>query len=153
MKHLKTITYVLAVFALTFMLSCEKEKGEQIDATSTSTSAKSHNTGQNCQNCHKSGGQGDGWFNVAGSVYNNTQTVPYITAKVQLRTAAAGGGNLIKEIPVDMNGNFYTTNPVDFGTGLYVSVVGGTVTKYMGDKITTGACNSCHDASKRIWAD
>jgi hypothetical protein len=143
----------MTLFAVAFMFSCEKEDGEQIDATSTSTSSKSHNTGQNCMNCHKSGGQGDGWFNVAGSVYNSTQTVPYITAKVQLRTAAAGGGTLVKEVQVDMNGNFYTTEPVNFGTGLYASVVGGTVTKHMADKISTGACNSCHDSSKRIWAE
>jgi hypothetical protein len=104
-------------------------------------------------NCHKSGGSGDGWFNVAGTVYNSTQTVPYITATIELRTDQSGGGTLVNSIEVDTKGNFYTTEPVEFGTGLYASVVGGVSTEFMQGKITNGACNSCHDALKRIWVE
>jgi hypothetical protein len=152
--NMKNISFILTIFAFLFFLSCEKnETGEPISATSTSLSNASHNVGKNCMTCHKSGGLGDGWFVVAGSVYNSTQTVPYITASVELRTAQSGGGTLVSKIEVDMNGNFYTTEPVDFGTGLYTSVVGGVNTKYMPGKVTDGACNSCHDASNRIWAE
>jgi len=151
---MKIITFLLAIVSLPFLFSCENEEsGEQKNLTSTSLSSESHNVGQNCMNCHVSGGSGEGWFIIAGSVYNSTQTVPYITATVELRTAQSGGGNLVKSIEVDQKGNFYTTSPVDFGSGLYVSVIGGTGTQYMSSKVTTGACNSCHDSSRRIWAN
>jgi hypothetical protein len=151
---MKIITFILSIFLLSILFSCENEEsGEQKDITSTSLSSESHNNGQNCMDCHKNGGQGDGWFNMAGSVYNSTRTIPYITASIELRTAQSGGGTLIKKVEVDQNGNFYTTNPIDFGTGLYVSVVGGTSTQYMSSKVTNGACNYCHNSSNRIWAD
>ena len=151
---MKIITFAITLFAVSIMFSCEKEEnGEPISATSTWLSTKSHNNGKDCLSCHKSGGSGDGWFTLAGSVYNSTQTVPYITASIELRTEQSGGGTLVKSVEVDQNGNFYTTEPVDYGSGLYVSVVGGTSTQYMPAKVTNGACNSCHDASKRIWGD
>lgn len=151
---MKNLSFALAVFMLLVLFSCENEEsGEQRDLTSTALSSESHNNGLNCMDCHKSGGQGDGWFNLAGSVYNSTQTVPYITASVELRTEQSGAGTLVQRVEVDQNGNFYTTNPVDFGTGLYASVVGGINTKYMTAMVTTGACNSCHNASQRIWAE
>ena len=151
---MKIISFALALLMLSALVSCEtEESGEQKNLTSTSVSSKSHNVGQNCMTCHVSGGSGEGWFIVAGSVYNSTQTVPYITASVELRTGQSGGGTLVKSVEVDQKGNFYTTNPIDFGSGLYVSVVGGTTTQYMSSKVTTGACNSCHDASRRIWGN
>jgi hypothetical protein len=151
---MKIITFGLFLFMLLVLFSCEKEEsGEQKDLTSTSLSSESHNNGQDCISCHKSGGRGDGWFNMAGSVYNSTQTVPYITATVELRTSQSGGGTLVKSVEVDQNGNFYTTDSINFGSGLYVSVVGGVNTKYMSSTITNGACNSCHNSSNRIWAE
>jgi hypothetical protein len=151
---MKIITFVLAFFLLSVLFSCKKEEsGEQKDITSTSLSSKSHNNGQNCMNCHIKGGNGEGWFKIAGSVYNSTQTIPYITATVELRTGQSGGGTLVKRIEVDQDGNFYTTNPIDFGSGLYLSVVGGIDTQYMAAKVTNGACNYCHDSTKRIWTN
>ena len=136
------------------LYSCDKEgPDEQEELTSTSLSSDSHNTGQNCMNCHIQGGDGEGRFKMAGTVYNSTRTVPYITAKVELRTAQSGGGSTLYRVEVDQNGNFYTTNTIDFGTGLYVSVVGGISTQYMTLKVTGGACNDCHDSSNRIWAE
>jgi hypothetical protein len=151
---MKIITFILAVLLFSVLFSCEKEESEeQKDNTSSSLSAKSHNIGQNCMNCHIKGEEGEGWFKIAGSVYNSTQTVPYITATVELRTVQSGGGILVKIVEVDQNGNFYTTNPIDFGSGLYVSVVGGISTQYMSSKVINGACNYCHDSSKRIWTE
>jgi len=146
---------LIILFILVFVcFSCEEEEtGEQKNLTSTSLASESHNTGQNCMNCHINGGTGDGWFTLAGSVYNSTQTVPYITANIELRTAGSGGGQLVSNIEVDMKGNFYTTEPIDFGTGLFASVIGGTSTQYMSGKVMNGSCNSCHDATQRIWAD
>ena len=151
---MKIITLALVIFMLSVLFSCKKDgSGEQKDITSTSLSSESHNNGQNCMICHKKGGQGNGWFNIAGSVYNSTQTFPYITATVELRTDQSGGGTLVKSVEVDQIGNFYTNNPIDFGSGLYASVIGGISTQYMSSKITNGACNYCHDLSKRIWTN
>jgi hypothetical protein len=152
---MKKIIIVFTLFAFIFFLSCEKNEttGEPISTTSTSLSSASHNVGKNCMSCHKSGGSGDGWFVVAGSVYNSTKTNPYITGSVELRTEPSGGGNLVSKIEIDLNGNFYTTEPVDFGAGLYPLVVGGVKKHYMNTKVTDGECNSCHDASNRIWAE
>jgi len=90
---------------------------------------------------------------MAGTVYNSTGMVPYITAKVELRTAQSGGGSTLYRVEVDQKGNFYTTNTIDFGSGLYASVVGGTSTQYMTLTVTDGACNDCHDSSNRIRAE
>lgn len=154
MKDLQSIGILLLIISGLVLIACEKEEfGEPSDMKSTSLSSESHHNGDNCMNCHKSGGSGEGWFTVAGSVYNSTQTVPYITATIELRTGQLGAGNLVATIDVDQNGNFYTTETVDFGNGLYALVKGGTATNYMTQKITTGACNSCHDSSNKLWTE
>ena len=56
------------------------------------------------------------------------------------------------EIQVDGKGNFYTTETIDFGEGLYTLAEGNTNTEHMNSKITSGQCNSCHGISTdRIW--
>jgi hypothetical protein len=55
---------------------------------------------------------------------------------------------------VDAFGNFYTTENIDFGNGLYASVEGNSSTKNMVSSITTGQCNSCHGISTdKIWTN
>lgn len=135
----------LFVFLLTGILiqSCEDdEEGE------------SHNTGQNCMDCHTAGGSGEGVFTVAGSVYDNSLNSSLPNASVRLYTGFDGTGNLVATLLSDKNGNFYTTETIDFGNGLYVLVEGSTRTKNMISSITTGACNSCHGVSEdRIWTE
>ncbi len=152
-KEMKSIAFVLVVFLLTVLISCKKEAVEQEELTSTSLSSDSHNTGLNCMDCHIKGGDGNGWFKMAGTVRNKSGIAPYITAKVELRTAQSGGGSTLYRVEVDQKGNFYTTNTIDFGTGLYASVVGGTATQYMTLTVTNGACNLCHDTSNWIWSE
>ena len=145
---------VLLVAALTvmFFVACEKENETKI---SSNNSDESHNTGQNCMNCHVSSGSGEGWFIIAGSVYNNTKTQPYPNGKVKLTSEPNGAGALIKTIEIDSKGNFYTTENIDFGSGLYVSVFGTTdEQKFMNSKITNGACNSCHGITMdKVWIE
>lgn len=111
--------------------------------------------GQNCMNCHRSGGQGEGWFNVAGTVYNATATQNVPNATVYLYTGPNGTGTLKYTVEVDAKGNFFTTEAIDFGTGLYPAIQGNTTTQYMSTSITTGACNSCHTgiATPRLWTE
>ena len=105
--------------------------------------------------CHVSGGGGEGWFTVAGTLYDNTQANPYPNGIVKLTTEPNGNGSIVKTIEVDSKGNFYTTEPIDFGSSLYVGVFGTNgEQKFMVSKITTGSCNSCHgNTTDKIWIE
>jgi len=147
----RKLILMLGVLVLSLFVSCEKEEnenGENKDMSSRYNENESHNAGQNCMSCHKSGGQGEGWFMVAGTVYNSAKTAVYPNATVKLYTGPNGTGTLVKTIEVDGKGNFYTTADMNFGSGLYTTVTGttGNVSK-MGASISTGQCNSCHGSS------
>ena len=98
--------------------------------------------------CHNKNGQGKGWFVVAGTVYDtlfpNNQINP--NATVYLYSQYGGKGALVATIEGDAKGNFYTTEKIDFGTGLYPKLVSskGKI-KYMNAAVTQGACNGCHN--------
>ena len=102
--------------------------------------------------CHKSGGGGEGWFTVAGTVYDDTKTAIYPNATVRFYSGPDGTGNLEATVEVDQLGNFYTTESIDFGSGLYVLVQGNELTNYMNSSVNDGKCNSCHQTNNdRIW--
>jgi cytochrome c553 len=148
-------TFIVLMFSV--LVSCENEddeNGENEDMSSSFNENESHNAGQNCMSCHKSGGHGEGWFTAAGTVYNATGATVSPNASVKLYTGPNGTGSLVKTIEVDGKGNFYTTSSIDFGTGLYVSVTGksGSVST-MSSSITTGQCNSCHGSSDKIMVN
>lgn len=152
--------YKLAFFlflGLFVTVSCEKEnenENENENKTSSTNSSESHNMGQNCMNCHKQGGQGEGWFTVAGTVYDTSLVRVYTNATVKLYTGPNGTGTLKYTLPVDRKGNFYTTNSISFGSGLYPVLSGVNSTNYMSTPISTGACNSCHGSStSKLWAE
>jgi hypothetical protein len=133
------------------MLSCEKENETKI---SKYNSDDSHNAGLNCMTCHTKGGEGEGWFEVAGTVYESNRTTTYPNATVRFYTGPNGTGDLKYTIQVDGLGNFYTTEGISFGGGLYVSVEGDQQVKHMPSAVTTGACNSCHGGQTgKIWTE
>lgn len=145
------ILLVFLTVAFVFQ-SCEDEENET--KISSYNSSESHNAGQNCMSCHTGGGSEEGVFTVAGTVYNNTLTSVFSGATVKLYSGSNGTGELIATIQVDENGNFYTTQAINFGTGLYATVEGNSATKNMISSLTTGACNSCHGVSvDRIWTE
>jgi len=146
---------VLIIFTLVFFIqSCndDDEMGKNETKISSYNDDESHNTGQNCMNCHVQGGSGEGWFNVAGTVYDSTKTNVYPNATVQFFTGPEGTGDLKYTIEVDGLGNFYTTEDIDFGDGLYTAVQGNSVTLSMISPLSMGECSSCHGNSvDRIW--
>ncbi len=96
-------------------------------------------------NCHKEGGDGEGLFTVAGTVYHADQTTPYPNAVVILSTVSSH--SIAAAIEVDAKGNFYTTE-VDWAGGLNASVADDmTASGSMISILTNGACNSCHDGT------
>jgi hypothetical protein len=104
--------------------------------------------GENCMNCHKSGGEGEGWFVVAGTVYAANLADIQPDGLVKLYTGANGSGTLRATIAVDGKGNFFTTNSIDFTGGLYTTVTSksGNVS-YMNSPVTDGKCNACHGST------
>jgi cytochrome c553 len=133
--------------------SCKKNNSSETNISATGGN-KSHNMGQNCMNCHKSGGQGEGWFNLAGTVYTSSMSSTFSNAIVKLYTGPNATGTLKYTINGDAKGNFYTTETIDFGAGLYPVVQGTNSTNKMSSAIITGQCNSCHGVSTdKIWTN
>ena len=106
----------------------------------------SHNAGRDCLACHRE-------FRVAGTVYRADGST-YPGATVRLTTAADGGGSVVLSVTADGSGNFYSSQSIAFGSGLYADVAGtADARRSMQAAFTSGACNSCHDASNRIRVD
>lgn len=145
---------ILALFTFILLSACEKENENETKISWNNTD-ESHNSGQNCMSCHISGGGGEGWFTVAGSLYDKTQINAYPNGSVKITTEPNGAGTLVKTIENDSKGNFFTTESIDFGSGLYVGVYGTSgKQKFMSSKITNGSCNSCHgNSTDKIWIE
>jgi cytochrome c553 len=142
---------LLLTFSFIAVQSC-KHGGPTV--ISSHGSSESHNWGQNCMNCHKQGGEGEGWFKVGGTVYDSLQTNSYPNVTIRLFTGPDGTGALKYTIDGDELGNFYTTEFIDFIAGLYPAVQTNNGVKYMSTTIDNGQCNSCHGVTtERIWAN
>lgn len=153
MKNRVRIALVLMVGFGVMTQSCEKT-GEENNKTKISeyNDDESHKAGDNCMNCHVSGGEGEGWFNVAGTVYDESLASALPGSTVEFYTEASAGGTMKYSVEVDKRGNFYTTEDIDFGTGLFVSVKGDEGSKHMMSAVSSGACSSCHgNTTGKIW--
>ena len=91
-------------------------------------------------------------FSVAGTVYRDDSTA-YAGATVRLTTEQGGSGTLILSLQTDRSGNFFSSQAVNFGSGLFTDVFGVGSTRPMLAPVLDGSCNSCHDASDRIRTD
>ena len=148
------IKFLLLLFTILctvfIFIACEKDH----EHTSQNGETESHNMGQNCMNCHSASGNNEHKFYIAGTVYDSTKTTPLANGKVEFYDAVSGG-NLVLTLEVDGNGNFYTTNNINFGNGLHPKVISpnGQV-KEMGSLTSNGGCGSCHGANQpRIWVN
>lgn len=114
----------------------------------------SHFFGLNCSACHVDGRKGTGCFTIAGSVLDEDRSKIYKNPVIKLYTEPMAKGTLVATINGDAFGNFYTTEKIDFGTGLYPTLIGSpTATepiKHMKRPIdnTMGQCNKCHGYKK-----
>lgn len=105
----------------------------------SASASRSHNAGRNCLQCHNE-------FRVAGTVYAASGAAKS-GATVRLTTAPSGGGTVLATLTSDGTGNFYTSQSVSFGSGVYAQVTGSSGTLSKKGAITSGACNSCHGVS------
>ena len=132
----------LVIFSVFFLFACQKfVLPDRNQDSSKHNEEESHNKGQNCMTCHYSAGWAEGVFTVAGSLYGNTDN-----ANVELYRDINEAP--IKTIEVDLLGNIYTPDDVDFSNGLHVGVRNqqGDI-EFMEDKIFNGQCNLCHGTS------
>ena len=104
-------------------------------------------------NCHIQGGGADGIFSVAGTVYEESLNSVLPNSIVRLYETSDFNKDPVAVIEVDSRGNFYTTESINFGEGLYTSAEGPTMEIFMESPITSGSCNECHgNNTERIWA-
>ena len=148
MKFSIIITSILIVYGISLQ-ACTKNAKRVVISKYNST--KSQGMSGNCMTCHKDKGEAkrDGWFTVAGTVYDETSSNVNPNTTIKLYTEA---GDLKHTIEVDAQGNFYSTEAIDFSVGLYPSATGVTSEIHMSFPITTGQCNSCHgNSTGKIW--
>ncbi|MBH30749.1 MAG: hypothetical protein CMG71_02020 [Candidatus Marinimicrobia bacterium] len=122
----------------------------------------SHNTGQDCIECHSLEGAGSGVYTVAGSIFHVDQETPFPNILVKLFPNKSRTGNPVAVLEVDGLGNFYTTEdilPEGKGDGevgmLYPSVVtdDNQIDMPIAFSTSMGGCNSCHGVTiPRIFA-
>lgn len=154
---MKVNSFIFFVFivglTMLSLIACRKDKSCTESNNSASGESRSHNFGKNCFSCHVSGGEGEGCFNVAGSVTDDSFTTHVTSGIVKFFTQPNGGGQLKYSISIDAKGNFFTTESIDLNS-LFPAVTGPTgVTNYMSTSPATGACNSCHGVStSKLWA-
>lgn len=147
MKNYRNVIAIITGSLLFFIFySCESTNSGtgSSDIVSVFNSNASHRAGENCMNCHDSNGSGDGVFSVAGTVYNESLSSPLPNSTVRIYSSMDENADPLYVIEVDAKGNFYTTENISFGDGLYTSVQGSNAEIFMESAITNGSCNSCH---------
>jgi hypothetical protein len=139
---------VLGTLAVAGALASCGGGGESASPTAASPAARvatSHNAGQDCLRCHRE-------FAAAGTVYGSGGAA-LAGAAVRLTTAADGGGTVLATLTSDGSGNFYTTRSLDLAAGVFADVTGpGGARATKKAAVTSGACNSCHSAARRLTA-
>lgn len=148
------VLFLIFILASLTISSCSHYDAEKKETKiSVNGDDESHNNGRNCMDCHKTGGEGEGWFQVAGSVYKSDKQSHNPNGKIYLYTDPDGKGTLKYTIEVDALGNFYTTRDIKFDGGLYpVHENTNGIKKFMQSPIISGQCQSCHNVSTdKIW--
>jgi hypothetical protein len=146
---MKTPFLFFALLSFLF-ISCEREGSGKCTETNISTSNRSsHNRGEDCTTCHKSGNQGRGCFSICGSAFKSDKITPIQNAVMVLFSKDENGNitDASKAIPIDKSGNFYTTETISFA-GKYPAIISNGDTSMMGGALTSSAsCNKCHSTN------
>jgi hypothetical protein len=151
----KKIIQFVTLFVIPFVVFNSCNHADQlVENNSKYGDDESHNMGKDCMSCHKKGGDGDGWFYIAGTAYTKDGGNTAEDVTVLMFTEPNGQGTLKKIIEGDKLGNFYTTDIIGFSNGLFPAVIYNTDTTFMNSSITNGSCNSCHgNSTSKIEVD
>jgi hypothetical protein len=143
MRNKMPIHIYYLIFLSVIAISCNNSTEIKI---SKHNESESHNNGRNCMDCHNAGGKAGIEWKVAGSCYDSLYTNPYSNATIKFFTEPNGAGIEVASLEVDGKGNFYTTQAIKFGIGLYPQVIGTSGKKLsMNSIVKSGACGSCHN--------
>ena len=111
-------------------------------AAASSSSKAPHQPGSTCLNCHIVGGEAE-----AHGVFTAGITLFKSNADVQPdATIVLTGTNPLITLKNDGNGNYYTSEVINFRSSFIPVVRTATNTKQMHSTPPAGTCNSCHSA-------
>jgi hypothetical protein len=103
-------------------------------------------TGNACVSCHSGSKPGGGVsMTAAGTVYSS---VTGGTAVAGATVTITGSDGTKVTMVTGSSGNFYTGSSISFPAKIQVSKCPDTAS--MTETITTGDCNSCHNATMRL---
>lgn len=148
MKLKKYIIFLSLLFTIFFAACSHYDDLQKNTKQSAANEDESHKTGEDCMSCHNNSSNeasSEGWWNVAGSVFNNGSPANNVT--VELWSEPNGGGFKISTLTSDKKGNFYTNKIINFNGGCYPVVISGSKRKNMISKFMGGmSCSnsSCH---------
>jgi len=130
---MKKYISILLILSIVGLMACSHyDEIQKNSKESKANEDESHNSGQDCMSCHnKSGNEAasEGWWNVAGTVYNDNKLANNVT--VELWSEPNGKGFRILNLVSDKKGNFYTNKIINFNGGCYPLIKNGTKTKAM----------------------
>ena len=131
------------------LVSCNHYDSITKNVRDSSGGEKSHNAGKDCMTCHhdnynEASGEGKWWY-IAGTAYNKNGTI-LTSGKVEFWSSLDPKAILVLTLPVDREGNFYTSKIIDFKSGLFPKVISANGDTIMAQAVTFGnaSCNSCH---------
>lgn len=146
--------FKLSFFMIAIILvSCNHYDSIKTSGKESTSGGKSHNSGQDCMKCHhdnssEASSSGTWWY-FAGTAYNNDGT-PATSGKVELWSDSLAQATLIYSVPIDRNGNFFTSKIFDFKSGVYPKLVSSissahdAIMKPHLVSFNNASCNSCH---------
>lgn len=143
MRKTYFVAIILVVAGIIFTWACGKKY-----SSSRHGENKSHYQGGRCVTCHTPGSNAKNLITVGGTVYDEVRAQPQKKALVKLYTEPKAQGKLIATLQTDEQGNFYSTQRIDFSKGLFPTLLGTPGVKddikHMSRRVFTGDCNGCH---------
>ncbi len=131
------------------LISCNHYDSITASGRESTPGGRSHNEGRDCMSCHHDGtssaSNSGTWWYIAGTAYNSNGSVAS-SGKVEFWSSIDSAASLIYSLPVDKNGNFYTSKIINFKTGLYPKVISSNGDTSMTQAVVfnNASCNSCH---------
>ncbi len=128
--------------------SGEEHEDEQESAVSIANGNDSHNFGKNCFSCHISGSGSEAseyQFTIAGSVKNSSTGSALIGNSGGVIKLYDSSNTLVKTLPIDSKGNFYSTEKIQGLGSLYAEVSLSGSTQRMSNP-APGKCGVCHNS-------
>lgn len=152
MSSSKRNSFFIFIFSISF-ISCNHYDSIQADGKESIDGGRSHNAGSDCMTCHhdnsNSASSSGTWWYFAGTAYNYDGSLA-TSGRVELWSDSLAQGTLIYSVPIDRDGNFFTSKIFDFKKGVYPKLVSGnnvlndTIMKPQLVSFSTASCNSCH---------